>query len=117
MTTVEVSAHNQNGKGFRAVSGEKESFGKTLGQAIDALTLQLENGDTDTLVIVQRFQPDEFFSADQQQRLRQLIDKLHDMEAGIGVLSVDEQVELEELVEAELEGVARRCAKIAQLAR
>ena len=77
----------------------------------------MENADSDTLYIVQRFTPDEFFTAQQRQRLRQLMDKLHDMEAGIGKLSVDEQTELENLVEAELDGVARRCAKIAELAR
>lgn len=115
MTTVEVSAHNQNGKGFRAVSGEKESFGKTVGQAIDALTLQLENGDTDTLVIVQRFQPDEFFSADQQKRLGYLMQKMRDARDLGKMLPQDEWSELEGLVEAELEGSARRAEKMAGL--
>lgn len=115
MTTVVVSPSNQNGKGFQAVAGEKESFGKTVGQAIDALTQQLENGDTDTLVIVQRFQPDEFFSADQQKRLGHLMQKMRDARDLGKRLPQEEWTELESLVEAELEGSARRAEKIAGL--
>ena len=36
---------NQVGKMYRAVWGEKQSVGKTLGEAMDALTTQLENGN------------------------------------------------------------------------
>ena len=52
---------NQVGKMYRAVWGEKQSVGKTLGEAIDALTTQLENGNKDNIYIVNSFQPDEFF--------------------------------------------------------
>lgn len=115
MTTVVVLPNNQNGKSFRAVSGEMESFGETVGEAIDAMTKQLKNGATDTLVIVQRFQPDEFFSAEQQSRLSYLMEKMRDARDRNEGLPSEEQTELESLIEAELEGSGRRVEKMARL--
>lgn len=115
MTTVVVSQNNQNGQRYRAVADKKEAFGKTVGEAIDALTGQLTNGDTDTLVIVQRFQPDEFFSADQQNRLGYLMQKMRDARDIGKMLPQEEWTELENLVDAELIGSARRAEKIAKL--
>lgn len=115
MTTVVVLPNNQNGMSFRAVSGEMESFGETVGQAIDALTGQMANGDTDTLVIVQRFQPDEFFSTDQQQRLSHLMQKMRDARDFNKAFSQKDQAELENLIEAELEASGRRAKKMADL--
>ena len=113
MRTVLVLPDYQNGKKFRAVSGEKESFGKTVGEAVDSLTSQLENDD-ETLYVVQRFSPDEFFTAEQQKRLSELMDKLHAAQEGRQEFSPEEKAELEKLIEAELEGSARRAEKIAQ---
>lgn len=113
MKTVLVIPDYQNGNKFRAVSGGKESFGKTVGEAVDSLTSQFENGD-ETLYIVQRFSPDEFFTAEQQKRLSELTDKLHAAQAGGQDFSSEEKAELEKLIEAELEGSARRTEKIAR---
>lgn len=113
MRTVLVIPDYQNGKNFRAYSGEKESFGKTVGEAVDSLTSQFENGD-ETLYIVQRFSPDEFFTADQQKRLSELMDKLRGAQAGNQNFSIEEKEELERLIEAELEGSARRAEKLSQ---
>lgn len=44
------------------------------------------------------------------------MDRLHDVEAGIYELSGDERTELESLVDEELDGMARRSAKLAELA-
>lgn len=114
MRTVVVLPNNQNGKSFRAISGEKESFGKTIGEAVDLLTAQLENAGDETLYIVQRFSPDEFFTAVQQKRLSELMDKLHEAQDGEGQFSSEEQAELEKLIAAELEGSGRRTEKMAQ---
>ncbi len=112
MRTVVV---NQSGRIFRAVSGEKQSVGKTIGEAVDALTQQLENGNQETLFIVQRFQPDEFFTAEQQERLSQLMQKLRQAEAENKEMNPKERAELEKLIDEELEGSARRAETIATL--
>lgn len=115
MKTVLVLPNNENGKHFRAVSGEKESFGETVGEAVDALTVQLENGNDETLYVVQRWSPDEFFTAQQQKRLSELMQKLHDAQDRNEELLPEERKELEKLIETELEGSGRRAEKIAQL--
>ncbi|MBS1796940.1 MAG: hypothetical protein JSS81_24150 [Acidobacteria bacterium] len=114
MKTVLVVPDYRNGRNFRAVYGEKESFGKTVGEAVDSLTSQLENGGDETLYVVQRFSPDEFFTADQQQRLAELMNKLHAAQNGAEEFSPAEKTELESLIEAELAGSARRAEKIAK---
>lgn len=76
MTTVAIlpvsDASGQ--KSYRAVAGDKQSTGKTAGEALDALTVQLEGSEFATLLIIQSFRPDWFFSAEQQQRLSELMD-------------------------------------------
>ena len=114
MRTVLVIPDYQNGKNFRAISGEKESFGNTIGEAVDSLTEQLENGSDETLYVVQRFSPDEFFTAEQQKRLSELMNKLHLTQQGKQEFSTEEKAELEKLIETELEGSTRRAKKIAQ---
>lgn len=104
MRTVLVLPDYQNGKNFRAVSGAKESFGNTVGEAVDSLTKQFENGGDETLYIVQRWSPDEFFTAEQQKRLSELMQKLREAEEGKQELLPEEKEELEKLIEAELEG-------------
>ncbi len=44
---------------FRAVSTEKEAFGKSLGEAIDNLLLQFENRDQETIYLVCRSETNE----------------------------------------------------------
>lgn len=115
MRTVLVLPNNENGKTFRAVSGEKESFGKTVGEAVDALTAQLENGDDETLYVVQRFSPDEFFTAEQQKRLSELMRKLNEAQERNEELLPEERKELEKLIAEELEGSGRRAEKLARM--
>ena len=75
MTTVAIlPVSDANGeKLYRAVAGDKQSTGKTAGEALDALTAQLEDSEFSTLLIIQSFRPDWFFSAEQQQRLSDLM--------------------------------------------
>ncbi len=115
MRTVLILPDNRGGKTFKAYSGEKQSSGETVGKAVDALTAQLENGDGETLFIVQRWSPDEFFTAEQQQRLSELMGKLHAAQEQNQELSPEDRSELEKLIEAELEGSGRRAEKIARL--
>ncbi|MBX7173721.1 MAG: hypothetical protein K1X72_22315 [Pyrinomonadaceae bacterium] len=107
MKTVVV---NQNGKTFSAVSGKNKSFGKTVGEAIDALEKQTP-GEPNSVIYIQDFQPDEFFTAEQQRRLSELMQKFKDNDSDF---SAEEKKELEKLIDEELEGSAKRVAKIAE---
>jgi hypothetical protein len=88
---------------YLAVAGDKESMGRTAGEALDALTSQLEEEESGTLVIVQNCKADEFFNAAQRERLTTLTQLRK-----AGNLSTEEERELESLVEAELDGARQR---------
>jgi hypothetical protein len=107
MKTVVV---NQNGKTFSAVSGKNKSYGNTIGEAIDALTKKIST-EMNPVIYIQDFQPDEFFTAKQQQRLSELMEKLKNNNSNF---SDEERSELEKLIDEELDGSAKRVAKIAE---
>jgi hypothetical protein len=111
MKTVVLTS--QNGNLFSAISGKTKSVGKTIGEAIDALTKQNPH-ETNQVIYVQDFQPDEFFTAKQQQRLSELMQKWRLARDNNLEFSTEEQSELEKLIEAELEGSGNRVAKIAE---
>jgi len=60
MTTVAIlPISNVNGeKSYRAIAGEKHSVGKTVGQALDALTAQLDEIEFSALLVIQSFDID-----------------------------------------------------------
>jgi len=98
---------------YRAVSGDRRSHGRTVGEALDALTAQLPEDEANALVIVSRLRPDRFFSATQQRQLTELMERWRaDRDKG-QTLPIDEQAELETLVEAELHAAAARAAAFA----
>lgn len=50
-----------------AIAGDKQASGRTIGEALEALTPQLEEDDNAaTLIVLQKARPDRFFSAAQQ---------------------------------------------------
>jgi hypothetical protein len=98
---------------FRAVAGDKQSQGKTAGEALDALTAQFSENETGALVIVQSLRPDHFFNAGQQKRLGELMDSWRAARDSGESFSADEQTELEALVEAELRASAARASALA----
>lgn len=98
---------------YCAVAGDRQSHGKTAGEALDALTVQLPEAETSTLIIVQSLRPDRFFDLAQQQRLAELMVRWR-LERDKGqALPTDEQAELEALVEAELRAAAARATALA----
>jgi hypothetical protein len=99
--------------GFRAVSGKKQAVGRTAGEALDALTSQLDETEVGTLIVVQNLRPDSFFNAQQQQRLQELMAKWREQRDGNGSLSSAEQAELEALVDAEVRAAGSRTAALA----
>lgn len=114
MTTVAILpiSDASGEKLYRATAGDKFSVGKTAGQALDALTAQLEETADRTLFIVQSFQPDGLFSSEQQARLAELMDLWRSARDQDQELSPALQAELEQLVDAELKAATVRTAAL-----
>jgi hypothetical protein len=111
VTILPVSGASDE-KSYYAVAGDKQSFGQTAGEALDALTEQLAEDETNTLVIVQNLRPDTFFTAAQQQQLAELMERWRLARDQNQSLSADEQSALDRLIEAELLASAARTIAI-----
>lgn len=116
MTTVSIlSVSNDKGdRTYRAIAGDKQSVGKTAGQALDALTAQLGESECGVLLVIQNFQPDKFFTVQQQARLSELMSLYQNARNQGQHLLPEQQAELEKLVEAELQAATLRTAAIVQ---
>jgi hypothetical protein len=101
MTTITITPERPDI--FRAITGDKESIGRTAGEALDALTSQLGDDENGTLVVIQNHRADRFFSAGQQSRLLELTERDR-----TGSLSVEEREELESLIQLELDAARQR---------
>jgi len=114
MTTISIVPENTAAghRSYRAVAGPIQSVGKTPGEALDALTAQLSETETNTLVVVQNRRPDQFFTAEQQQRMAELMQRWRAARDSGQTLPAEEQAELDALVEAELRGAAARAAAL-----
>jgi hypothetical protein len=118
MTTVAIWPVSGAGgeRSYRALAGDKQSIGKTAGQALDALTAQLGETEFGGLVILQSFRPDALFSAVQQERLSELMNLWRTARDQGQLLSSDQQTELDVLVNAELNAATIRTAALIQQA-
>jgi hypothetical protein len=99
---------------YRAVAGKLQSVGKTAGQALDALASQLGDAEAGTLVVVQHARPDQYFTAEQQQRLQELMARWRAARDGGTALPPAEQAELDALVAAELHAATQRARALLQ---
>jgi hypothetical protein len=95
---------------YSAVAGDKHSHGSSAGAALEALTAQLPEEATGTMVIIQSRRPDEYFNTDQQQRLAQLMGAWRTAQETGAPWSAAEQAELEALIETELRASAASTA-------
>jgi hypothetical protein len=93
---------------YFAVAGDKQSFGNSAGEALDALSEQLEEEQSSTLVIVRHLQPDSFFGLVEQQQLGELMTHWRQARDQNQSLPVAEQTTLEKLLELELHASAAR---------
>ena len=109
MTTVAIIAENGT---YRAVAGGIHSLGKTAGEALDALTSRLGKEQAGTLVVVQHFQPDRFFTAHQQARLHELMTQWRKAENQGVAMAPGDQAELNSLVETEVQAAGQRAAAL-----
>jgi hypothetical protein len=114
MTTIAIVPDNPQGSPscFRAVAGESQSVGATVGQALDALREQMGVSEQTTLIVVQPMRPDELFTAVQQQRLAELLAGWRAARDVGTPLPPQEQAELDALVEAELRAASERSAAL-----
>ncbi|MGH7127094.1 MAG: hypothetical protein ACREJB_13340 [Planctomycetaceae bacterium] len=99
---------------YRAVAGDKQSVGRTAGEALDGLATQLPEDEAGALVILLTLRPDRFFSAEQQQRLAELMQRWREARDQGRPLPTEEQAELDALVEAETRASADRAAALLQ---
>lgn len=119
MSTIEIiqeSVHAEQAV-YRARCREWQATGATPGSALDALERVVAASQTDgngTVVIVQRFRPDAFFTSGQQARLQELMERFQ--EAG-SLFDAADQKELESLVDAEWQAAIDRAAQILQAAK
>jgi hypothetical protein len=62
MTTVAIlPISNADGERiYQAIAGDKQSLGKAAGEALDALTAQLDDHEFSTLMVIQSFRMDSF---------------------------------------------------------
>lgn len=116
MTTVAILPISAPGgeKSYRAIAGDKQSVGKTAGQALDALTAQLGKTEFSALLVIQSFHPDSFFTAEQQERLSELMSLWRLARDQGQALPPERQAELDTLVEAELRAATARTAVLMQ---
>jgi hypothetical protein len=97
---------------YRATSGNQQSTGKTAGAALDALTAQMETQEIEGFLLLQNHQPDRFFTAQQQQRLTELMSLWRTARDVGDSFPSDLQSELDALIEAELDATAARSQAI-----
>ena len=98
---------------YRAISGQMQGTGRTAGEALDALVAQLDDSGLGSLLVVQPCRADAFFTAEQQQRLGELMDRWRTArDSGIRFADED-RAELDALVEAELRAATARSAALA----
>lgn len=110
MTSVAIlPITNPDGQtAYQAISGDHRAIGKTAGEALDALHAQLPELTPAPFLLLQSFQGDRFFSTAQQTRLAQLMNQWRTEREQDQTLETTEQTELEDLIDAELEGAIAR---------
>ena len=103
---------------YRALAGERESTGRSAGEALDKLTSQLSDDEAGMLVVIQNLRPDAFFTAAQQQRLSELMSRWRAARDSGGSLDEEEQAELQSLIDDELSAARLRAeATVREVAR
>ncbi len=117
MTTIEIlSEVIAEQTIYRAICGVQQATGATPGQALDMLERDLATqglgANSETVIIVQRFRPDNFFTVSQQLRLRELMDQFHQASAVGELFPQAQKEELEQLVDSELQAAIERSEAI-----
>jgi hypothetical protein len=113
MATITVIPDDpRSATSYRAVAGDTQATGPTVGQALDGLRSKLGNPTGTTLVIVQAMTPDTLFTAEQRDRLATLMDRWRTARDAGQQLPAEEQAELNTLVETEVRAAGERAAQL-----
>ena len=75
MSSIEIRIQStEAGKPrFRAVAGNRQSDGRPMGEALDALTADWGDDIQEAAVLIQRFQSDQYFTEAQHTRMQELL--------------------------------------------
>jgi hypothetical protein len=93
---------------FRAIAGKRQSVGRTMGEALDALAEPSGDEIEEATVLIQRFLPDAYFTKAQHLRMQDLL-------ARRCMLTEEERAEMESLVDAELDATFARTDPLVRL--
>jgi hypothetical protein len=115
VTTVSILAipNDEGGHSYQAVAGDRHGGGKTPGEALDAITAQFDRLEASTLVVLQNHLPDQFFTAEQRDRLEELMRRWRTARDSQTTLPSEDQAELDALVQAELRAAGKRAEAMA----
>lgn len=110
MTSIAIRTDQQetSERRFRAIAGDRQSVGRTMGEALDALTAEWGDSIQETVVLIQRFEPDQYFTQTQYDRMQMLLDRR-------SVLTPEERTELEALIDAEVGATVTRTERQARI--
>jgi hypothetical protein len=116
MTTIAIFPlpSDEGGVSYCAVAGDRRGIGKTAGQALDAVTADFSSAETDPLVVVRRGAADGLFTAKQQDRLQELMQRWRSARDAGKTLPADQQAELDALIDAELRAATERARSVAR---
>jgi hypothetical protein len=110
--SIETIATTNGDRVYRAAIGDRQSTGKTAGEALDALTVQMGDREINGFLLLPSYEPDRFFTAQQQQRLTELMSLRRTARDSGEMLPAEKQSELDDLIEAELYATAERAKAI-----
>jgi hypothetical protein len=114
MTTIAIVPEKPNdaSTSFRASAGKLHSTGRTPGEALDAISSQLGDSESNAVAVVLQMRPDRYFDEAQQTRLAGLMDRWRAARDSGSSLVPEEQAELDRLVAAELSGATQRATAL-----
>jgi hypothetical protein len=114
MQTISIATIPTTGgdRVYRAAIGDRQSTGKTAGEALDALTVQMGGQEINGVFLLQSYEPDQFFTASQQERLTELMSIWRLARDSDIMLPAEQQLELDDLIEAELYATAERAKAV-----
>ena len=112
VTIVKEETPNNAPITYRAIAlpGDAQATGRTAGEALDALNVQMGGEQNETLTLIQQTQPDLYFNAAQIQRLQELTERAR---LAPDALTPEEDTERYALIKAELMASAQRTADLA----
>ncbi len=114
--SIETVAATNGDRLYRAAMGNQHSLGRTAGEALDALNIQMGSQEINGFLLLKSFQPDQFFTAEQQQRLIELMSIWRTTRDRGDTISPEQQLELDALIEDELNAtIGRSKAILAQI--